>query len=85
MKNPGPVQYLVPDGSRKYQAALFLASIKIISECEHIILTSGNVGMWICMLRGGTKGVYQYLNPKDVIYGEKRALYVQRDSPWIEN
>jgi hypothetical protein len=83
-EEPTSIPLLIPDGSRKYQASIFLASIKIVSECRHVVLTSGNVGMWICMLRGNAQNVHQYLNPKDEIYGVKRELYARRDSFWID-
>ncbi len=81
---PTSIPTLIPDGSRKHQAAVFLASIKIVSECKYVVITSGNVGMWICMLRGNTQHVHQYLNPKSEIYGVKREWYAQRASFWIE-
>jgi hypothetical protein len=45
-------------------AISFLAVIKILSECNKIIVNSSNVGLWSILYRGNSNGVYQYLNPK---------------------
>jgi hypothetical protein len=59
-----PIQHFIPVGSKVRNAQTFLAIMSIISKCNIVILNSGNVGMWTCLLRGHVKNVHQYLNPK---------------------
>ena len=53
----------------------FLAAVYIASKCKYIITTSGNVDMWIQLFRGHNKGVLQYINHKEYIYGTKNTIY----------
>lgn len=63
----------------------FIASIKIISKCKYIITTSGNCEMWSILFRGNANNVYQYLNPKDVIYGVVNKTFdPNKTNFWIE-
>lgn len=51
------------DEDSRYQHAIDLLSfISIISKSKYIIMTSGNVSMWICLLRGNAINVYQHLD-----------------------
>lgn len=59
----GPVHHSVPQGSRVDQAVTFLAVMLVISGCRKIVLNSGNVGMWACLMRGKRGGIHQYLCP----------------------
>lgn len=61
-KSNTAVQYTIRLGERLNNAKIFLAVMCIMSKTSKIILNSGNVGMWLCLFRGSTKGVYQYLN-----------------------
>ena len=79
-----PIQYHIPIGHRVNQAKIFHAILLILSRCEKIILNSGNVGMWICLYRGNSIGVHQYLNQKEYIYGELNPNYNIHDNKWIE-
>lgn len=53
----------------------FVASIYILARCKYIITTSGNAEMWMMLFRGNCDGVFQYLNPKEYVYGEKNTSY----------
>lgn len=53
------VRDFIKDGDRKKQAKLFLAIMSIIADTKHIITNTGNVGLWLCLLRGGTNNVSQ--------------------------
>ena len=56
----------------------FLASIYIASKCKYIITTSGNCDIWIILFRGHCRGVLQYLEHKQYIYGVKNSEYSGR-------
>lgn len=48
---------------RTYKHALYLlATVNIISKCHSIICGSGNVSLWITLLRGNATNVYQNFN-----------------------
>lgn len=64
-------------------AILFLAVVKIISECSKLIVNSGNVSLWVCLYRGDSNGVYQYLNPKSNVPGLK--IPNMNGDFWIKN
>lgn len=34
----------------------------LMSESSEVILNSGNVGLWICLLRKNSNNVHQYLS-----------------------
>jgi hypothetical protein len=74
---------IVKQGEKTVRAQQFLAALLIISECDKIILNSGNVGMWVCLYRGHTKGVIQYLQPNQIIWGVPNQHYRKLDNPWI--
>jgi hypothetical protein len=57
----GNVQKSTPIGNRIITAQIFLAVMYLMSETSHIILNSGNVGLWICLLRGNSENISQYL------------------------
>jgi len=79
----------VPDnvkkGEKTLQAQQFLAILSIISECDKIILNSGNVAMWVCLYRGHTKGILQYLQPIPIICGIVNKHYEKFSNPWIDH
>lgn len=39
----------------------FLAIVLIMSKCNHLIFTTGNISMWICLFRQNANGIEQYL------------------------
>lgn len=52
----------VPQGHKTAQAVLFLAVMSILSDCDKLVLNTGNVGLWVCLLRGNCKNVAQFCN-----------------------
>jgi FkbM family methyltransferase len=58
------VQYHTPHGKRVETAQNFLAVMSIMSKSRSIILNSGSVGMFVCLFRGNSNDVHQYLSPK---------------------
>jgi len=60
--NSRAVQFYIPAGQRLTNAMIFLAVMQILSKCNHVILNSGNVGLWICLFRNSTYNISQYLN-----------------------
>lgn len=58
------IQHIIPIGNKVSNAQKFLSVMSIMSKCDVVLLNSGNVGMWVCLLRGDFKNVYQFLNPK---------------------
>jgi len=77
-------QYHIPPNQRLNQAVIFLAISHILSKCSKLITNSGNVGMWICFFRNNSDGVYQYLNPKEYIYGVYNTGYRVLENNWID-
>jgi hypothetical protein len=57
------IQYTIPFGEKVITAQNFLSVMYLMSETSSIILNSGSVGMWVCLFRGNSNDVYQYLNP----------------------
>lgn len=60
-KKDSCVFYEVPVKERAEYAAKFLAAVKVISQCKHLIIHSGNGGCWSIFFRGNTENVHQYL------------------------
>jgi hypothetical protein len=61
----------------------FIASMNIMSKCKNIICTSGNCEMWVMLFRGNADGVYQYLNHKEYVYGNKNPNFSVKDNYWL--
>jgi len=61
-RNNRAVQFYISMGQRLSTAMIFLAVMQILSKCDHVILNSGNVGMWVCLFRNNTQNVSQYLD-----------------------
>lgn len=78
------LQYVIHSDKKILYTSNYLASIQIMSKCKHIICTSGNGEMFIIMYRGSVNGVYQYLHPKEYIYGVKNNYYDPKQKEfWI--
>ena len=60
-----------------------LAVVKIMSECHQVIMTSGNVGLWVCLLRGSADGLCCYLNT-EYLFGDKNPYYDPYKSFWSD-
>jgi hypothetical protein len=78
------IHYHVPIGNRLSQSMVFHSILILISKSSKVILNSGNVGMWICLYRKNSDNVYQYLNPKEYIYGVYNNNYKKMESNWIQ-
>jgi hypothetical protein len=51
------------DADASYKHAIHLLSlVSMISKSKYIIMTSGNVSLWMCLLRGNATNVYQHLD-----------------------
>jgi hypothetical protein len=61
-KTTNAVQYTINKGERTKNAQIFLSVMALISESSEVILNSGNVGLWICLLRKNSNNVHQYLS-----------------------
>lgn len=57
--NSRATQFYFQKGEKLNNAILFLAVMKILSSSKYVIMNSGNVGMWICLLRGTYENVKQ--------------------------
>ena len=53
----------------------YLAITIIMSKCNYIVCGSGNCSLWILLYRGNANNVYQYLAPKEYIYGVKNKHF----------
>jgi predicted O-methyltransferase YrrM len=69
------IQYTIPIGRKIENAQTFLAIMSIISKSEYVILNSGNVGLWVCLFRGDSKKVFQYINHK----GSDNPIWINCD------
>lgn len=56
--NPGMT---LPAKSREKFASDFLAIIYYLSKIKYIVTTTHNAAFWLCLFRGHSDGVYQYL------------------------
>jgi hypothetical protein len=54
----------LPQHKRAEYGAWFFAALLNISQCKHVILHSGNCGIWTCLYRGNSINVHQWLNDK---------------------
>jgi hypothetical protein len=77
------IQYKLRGSEKTAQAIRFLAVLKLMGQCEQVIINSGNVGMWCCLFRGGVSGVQQYLSPKSHIYGVPNPDWGVFPAGWI--
>lgn len=56
-----PDSYVMPPiGGRAEFAVNFLAALKTISLAEHLIMNTGNTGMWAAIFRGTPRNIYQW-------------------------
>jgi len=58
--------------------ATFLAATSIMSECEYVVTSTGNIGVWICLFRGNANNVVQILplpQTYDLSVGLRKSLY----------
>ena len=61
--------------SRLKDILWFVSAIYIVSQTKYIISTSGNGEFWTILFRKNADNFYQYLNPKEYIYGIKNLAY----------
>ncbi len=61
-------------------AVMVLAAVIILSKCKHLVVSTGNCGLWPVLYRGNAHNVHQYLTKstyKDVVnhlYGEASTM-----------
>lgn len=78
------VSKCVKDGSKKTYASLFLASVILLSGVSKVITNSGNIGLWLSIYRGNTNNFFQYLNPKEYIYGIYNKSANKYKNKWLK-
>ena len=61
----------------------FIASLYIISKTNKIFCTSGNCELWIMLFRTNCNNIYQYLNNKEYVYGQKNQKYIIKDNYFL--
>jgi hypothetical protein len=61
--NKSAVQYHTNAGEKVINAQIFLAIMSIVSQTQHIVLNSGNVGLFVCLFRGNADNVDQFYSP----------------------
>lgn len=70
------IEELLKHHNRGFEhAKWFLTSVIVMSKAHSIITTSGNVSNWILYYRNNSNNIYQYLSPKEYIYGVKNKFY----------
>lgn len=78
----GTIQHNLKIGEKVKYSQIFLAIMLIMSESSKIIMTSGNVGMWVCLYRKNSKNIYQHLNPKEDGFIHEKSIIVNN---WIDH
>ena len=80
------MQFIGDDKDKLRDTIFYIASLHIMSKCKYIITTSGNGEMWMVLYRGNSKGVFQYLQPKEFIYNVKNESYdPNKKYFWVDN
>lgn len=75
-KNIIIIDELIKNYIRGYQHAIwFLSTVIIMSKTHSIITTSSNVANWIILYRNNSNKIYQFLSPKQFIYGVENKYY----------
>jgi hypothetical protein len=77
------VGWEIERGERTNFAVNFMSAIIILSRCSTVILNSGNVGMWICLYRGNSDNVNQYLSPRKYFYLNDYKYYFETENKWF--
>lgn len=77
------VERSLPYHKRIDHAIKFLAIVKIMAKAKYVVTYSGNAGLWICLYRGNSKGVYQYIHHKKEIFGvENKSFNPSQTNYW---
>lgn len=84
-KRDTAVQFTIEIGKRVETAQIFLAVMQIMSKCKAVVLNSGNVGMWICLFRGNSHNVHQYLDVKLDVFNEHYLEIKVDEKKWVIN
>jgi hypothetical protein len=69
------VEFTLPVHLRLKHSVDFLSVVKIMSKAKTIICNSGNISLWILLYRENAENLYQYLSPKEYIYGIRNHHY----------
>jgi hypothetical protein len=86
LKQTKSIQHTEPREDRLLSTQYFIASLFIISRCEHVIHTSGNGEMWMAFFRNNSRGLHQYLRPRENIYGNINNSFDSKQTYfWIDN
>ena len=59
--------YITYNDQIKNDIKYLLATMNIMAQCKHIICSSGNVSLWILLLRGNAQNVHQSLKMEWVL------------------
>lgn len=70
------ISHVLPADKKLDATVSYVAAILILAKCKYVITTSGNGELWVMLYRGHSQGVYQYLNPKEYIYGVKNKSFI---------
>ena len=79
-KNGNSTVFFSGPGSKIQNVSYYLASLGLISRTKYFLSSSGNGEMWTVLFRSlihkdPTEGLYQYLNPKEIICSMKSLAY----------
>lgn len=55
---------LIPDERKIKWTKTLVAATLLMAKCKYVVLHSGNVARWVCLYRGNTSNVFQYLRPR---------------------
>jgi hypothetical protein len=69
------VQLLLPKKQVYNGTLYYVAALHILASCKHLIMTSGNGELWVCLYRGNADRVHQYLHENEYIWGVKNNAY----------
>jgi len=74
------IQFKLPKSLLLTSTQYYLASVKILSECQQVIHTSGNGELWMTLFRANAIGLHQYLRHKEYIYGNINSSWYPNQS-----
>ena len=77
------VSWTIENGKRTNFGIDFMSIALILSKCKRLILNSCNVSMWVCLYRGSSEGVDQYLNPRKYFYLNDYKYYFESENKWF--
>lgn len=61
-KKNSAIFYELPPHKKTEHGQLFLAAVLVMAQCKHVVVHSGNGGLWLAIYRGNMDNVHQFFN-----------------------